>query len=77
MYGFVVRLELDRSGKNAVVMKAKHTYSPFTYKCHKSNIKNLLMKSSDIVFIFLLAFYLVIWLMKSPKNFEKMSILKI
>ena len=27
------------------------TYSLNTYKCHKSNIKNLLMKSSDIVFI--------------------------
>ena len=27
-------------------------YSPFTYKCHKSNIKNLLMKSSEIVLIF-------------------------
>ena len=53
------------------------SYSLFTYKCHKSNIKNLLMKSSDIVFIFLPAFYLVIWLMTSPKNFEKMSILKI
>ena len=53
------------------------SYSPFTYKCHKSNIKNSLMKSSDIVFIILPAFYLVIWLMTSPKNFEKMSILKI
>jgi hypothetical protein len=28
------------------------------------------MKSSDIVFIFLPAFYLIIWLMTSPKNFE-------
>ena len=27
--------------------------------------------------IFLLAFYLIIWLMESPKNFEKTSILKI
>ena len=52
-------------------------YSPFTYKCHKSNIKNLLMKSSEIVFIFLPAFYLIIWLITSPKNSEKISILKI
>ena len=52
------------------------SYSLNTYKCHKSNIKNLLMKSSDIVFIFLPAFYLIIWLMTSPKNFEKIAILK-
>ena len=61
---------------NAIATGPLHTYSPFTYKCHKSNIKNLLMKSSDIVFIFLPAFYLVIWLMTSPKNFEKIAILK-
>ena len=35
------------------------------------------MKSSEIVFIFLPAFYLIIWLMTLPKNFEKISILKI
>ena len=52
-------------------------YSLNTYKCHKSNIKILLMKSSEIVFIFLPAFYLIIWLMTSPKNFEKIFILKI
>ena len=46
------------------------------FKWHKSNIKTLLMKSSEIVFIFLLAFYLIIWLMTSPKNSEKISILK-
>ena len=32
---------------------------------------------SNKVFIFLPAFYLIIWLMKPPKNFEKISILKI
>ena len=52
-------------------------YSLNTFKCHKSNIKNLWMKSSEIVFIFLPAFYLIIWLMTSPKNFEKIFILKI
>ena len=36
-----------------------------------------LVKSSKILFTFLPAFYLVIWLMTSPKNFEKMSILKV
>ena len=35
------------------------------------------MRSSEIVFIFLSVFYLTIWLMTSPKNFEKISILKI
>ena len=52
-------------------------YSLNTYKCHKSNIKILLMKSSEIVFIFLPAFYLIVWLMTSPNNFEKIFILKI
>ena len=36
-----------------------------------------LIKSSEIVFIFIPAFYLIIWLMTSPKNFEKIAILKI
>jgi hypothetical protein len=36
-----------------------------------------LIKSSEIVFIFLPVFYLIIWLIASPKNFEKIAILKI
>ena len=36
-----------------------------------------IIKSSGIVFIILSAFDLIIWLMKSPKNFEKIAILKI
>ena len=52
-------------------------YSLSGFKWHKSNFKNLLMKSSEIVFIFLPAFYLIIWLITSPKNSEKISILKI
>ena len=36
-----------------------------------------LIKSSEIVFIFFPAFYLIIWLMASPKNFEKIAIFKI
>ena len=35
-----------------------------------------LIKSSEIIFIFLPGFYLIIWLMTSPKNFEKIPILK-
>ena len=34
------------------------------------------IKSSKIIFIFLPEFYLIIWLMTSPKNFEKIPILK-
>ena len=36
-----------------------------------------LIKSSEIVFIFLPAFYLNMWLMTSKKNFEEIAILKI
>ena len=36
----------------------------------------LLVKSSENDFIFLLANYLIIWLMKAKKNFEKIAILK-
>ena len=36
-----------------------------------------LIKSSKIDFIFFSAFYLIMWLMTSPKNFEKITILKI
>jgi len=35
------------------------------------------MKSSEIVFIFLPAIFLIIWAMKAPKSFEKIAILKI
>ena len=36
----------------------------------------LLVKSSENDFIFLPAYYLIIWLMKAKKNFEKIAILK-
>ena len=52
-------------------------YSLNAFKWHKSDIKNLLMKSSEILCIFLPTFYLITWLMTSSKNFEKISILKI
>jgi hypothetical protein len=35
------------------------------------------MKSSGSNFIFLPAFYLIIWVMKAPKNFGKITILEI
>ena len=38
--------------------------------------KILLVKSSEIDFIFLSAFYLIICLMKAKKNFEKIAIFK-
>ena len=39
--------------------------------------KKLLVKSSENGFILVLAFYLTMCLMKAPKNFEKIAILKI
>ena len=39
--------------------------------------KNVLVKSSENDFIFVSAFYLIMCLMKAPKNFEKIAILKI
>ena len=53
----------------------------FTKVCTLKNNTKLnwifLIKSSEIVFIFLPAFYLIMWLMTSSKIFEKITILKI
>ena len=49
----------------------------FETKMTKVYSKILLMKSSGINFIFLPAFYLINWVMKVPKNFGKITILKI
>ena len=43
----------------------------------RDNLFHYLMKIQKIKNIFLPAFYLIIWLMKAPKNFEKIAILKI
>ena len=51
-------------------------YSLSQFKCHKSIFKSSLVKSSENNFIFLPAFYLIMCLMKAPKNFEKIAILK-
>ena len=51
-------------------------YSLIQYKGYNSKFKFF----DDVqfkYFISLPAFYLIIWLMKSPKNFEETSILKI
>ena len=71
---------LGQAGKKkgfSIGLLFKTNYSLNTFKWHKSNIKNLWMKSSEIVLIFLPALYLIIWLIKFPKNFEKIPILKI
>ena len=49
----------------------------FETKMTKVYSKNLLMKSSGSNFIFLPVFYLIMWVMKAPKNFGKITILKI
>ena len=38
---------------------------------------NLRRTAGDPTWVFLPAFYLILWLMTSPKNFEKIAILKI
>ena len=52
-------------------------YSLIQYKGYNSKFKFLDDVQFRKYFISLPAFYLIIWLMKSPKNFEKTSILKI
>ena len=49
----------------------------FETKMTKVYSKILLMKSSGSNFIFLLVFYLIMWVIKAPKNFGKIAILKI
>ena len=52
-------------------------YSLIQYKGHNSKFKFFDGVQFRKYFISLPAFYLIIWLMESPKNFEKTSILKI
>ena len=58
-------------------LKYLHPKLLFKTKMTKVFSKILLMKSSGRNFIFLPAFYLINWVMKAPKNFGKMTILKI
>ena len=59
-----------------IVGFAAHTKEWELEKETKVNAEVLLIKSSGIILIFLPEFYLIIWLMRSPKNFEKIPILK-
>ena len=52
-------------------------YRPITNERENAYSKLLLIKSSKKYYIFSSACYLIIWLMISPKNFEKKDILKI
>ena len=52
-------------------------YSLIQYKSYNSKLKNFDGVQFRKYVISLPAFYLIIWLMKLPKNFEKTSILKI
>ena len=49
----------------------------FETKMTKVSSKNLLRKNAKNIFIFLPVFYLIMCLMKAPKNFGKIAILKI
>ena len=40
-------------------------------KCQNIGLKKGHQKRSEMVFIFSPAFYLIMWVMTSPKNFEK------
>ena len=60
-----------------VVARYVLKYTLIQYKGHNSKFKFFDDVQFRNYFIFLPAFYLIIWLMKSPKNFEKTSILKI
>ena len=55
----------------------KRSYSLIQYKGYNSKFKFFDDLEFRKYFISLPAFQLIIWLMKSPKNFEKTSILKI
>ena len=63
--------------RNGFVMFAIQSIDPCAKNMTHLNWKILLIKSSEKYFISLPAFYLIMWLMISPKNFEKIVILKI
>ena len=60
-------------------VKSRHVfiYSLIQFKGYSTKFKFFDGLQLRKYFISLLAFHLIIWLMKSPKNFEKTSILKI
>ena len=52
-------------------------YSLMRKKYDSSKLKNFINEKFKKYFIFLSAFYLIMWLIISPKKFEKIAILKI
>ena len=62
------------AGKGQIISEAN--YSLIQYKGYNSKFKFFDSVQFRKYFISLPAFYLIIWLMESPKNFEKTSILK-
>ena len=63
-------------GMSSYIGEYSSNYTPF--RNERDNLFHYfsVMKSSKTNFIFLPAFYLIMWLMKAPKNFEKILILK-
>ena len=60
-----------------IIVPIKKKYSLIQFKGYNSKFKFFDGVQFRKYFISLPAFYLIIWLMESPKNFEKTSILKI
>ena len=76
------RKELRKKKKSAqwghfIALSLFSNIDPCTKNMTQVNWKFLLMKSSKKYSIFLPAFYPIMLLMTSPKNFEKIAILKI
>ena len=74
---------MKKTRQNEAILK-KMLWSIIRFKSKLCSVKKdtklnqvfFLIKSLDIIFIFLPEFYLIIWLITSPKNFEKILILK-
>jgi hypothetical protein len=64
-------IQLGEEGKEFTM------YSLIQYKGHNSKLNFFYGVHFRKYFVSLPAFYLIIWLMQSPKNFEKTFILKI
>ena len=71
------QLAYDRVPESWKTQKWSWIYKPIRNERENVYSKFLLMKSLKKWFNFLPAFYLIIWLMISPKNFGKIGILKI
>jgi len=60
------------------VISSQNDIQKYRTKGHEqvSNLKKIISKKFRKYFYFLAAFYLIMYLMKAPKNFEKILILK-